>query len=1039
MTPDARVLQFPPSATARPQDYGQFSRELSADELAGCFCFSDDDQRQIARRRRDVNRLGFAVQLGTVRYLGRFLENPAGAPEQVVVWTAREIGVAPSTGLANYGEGEWRWEHQAEIRRTYGYQPFSSPGVEPELVEWLRARAWVTAESSPTLFARASEFLMGRRILLPGWSTLWRLVGAARESADERGWNMLAATLSGEQRERLERLLRVSAGRRVTDLERLRMAPVEPTIKGLIAALERLRELRVLADGLAGLEALPHARLRVLMVAAERQRGGELADLRESRRLATLMAFAITAAQRGQDDALEHFDRLHGDLLLRAAAAGKRERLRDGEALDDAGRTLARACSILLDDTIAEPLRDAVFAAVERERLTAAVTAIGRLTRSPDDRARELVTRSYPGVRRYLPLLLDTIEFHATDGGEPILEALTALKLSEGRRKLTPEVLPTRFVPRPWQRLVEPEAGRVDRAAYTMCALEELRDGLRRRDVYVTPSERFADARSSLLCDAAWDASREDTCRALSLPTQPDAFIEQLAGELDDAYQRTRDGLTPQHAIHDLAARGELPVERLDALPEPASLTALRARVDSLMPPADLPDLVLEIAAKTGFLEAFTNDHEPNAQLHDLEISLCAVLVAQACNVGYRPLVDESNPALRESRLRYVAQRYLRADTLAAANARIVDYHAKLPLAERWGGGEVASIDGLRFVVPRRTIHAGYNRRYFDRRRGVTALGTTADHYAGLRTIVIPGTQPDAPYALDALLDPQTSVRPREIMTDTAGYTGRPSAMSPRAQTDIMFALYRLLGYQYSPRLADAGAATLWRLNATDYGPLNQLARHQINTRLIREHYDDVLRIAGSLLQRHTTASQLIRALRSQTRHLATLARALQHIGRAPKTIHLLDYCNDEHFRRRILVQLNRGEGRHGLARDVCHGRRGELRQPYREGQEEQLGALGLIVNTIVLYNTIYTQRALDHIAATTGSEPRDEDIERLSPLGSDHTTLTGRYRILLPAPLHDARRLPRPQHPRRRRRRLTRFSERNFSPAPVNEHAFAA
>jgi hypothetical protein len=65
-------------------------------------------------------------------------------------------------------------------------------------------------------------------------------------------------------------------------------------------------------------------------------------------------------------------------------------------------------------------------------------------------------------------------------------------------------------------------------------------------------------------------------------------------------------------------------------------------------------------------------------------------------------------------------------------------------------------------------------------------------------------------------------------------------------------------------------------------------------------------------------------------------------------------------------------------------------------------GALGLIVNTIVVYNTIYTQRALDHIAATTGSEPRDEDIERLSPLGSDHATLTGRYRVLLPAPLYD-------------------------------------
>jgi TnpA family transposase len=298
------------------------------------------------------------------------------------------------------------------------------------------------------------------------------------------------------------------------------------------------------------------------------------------------------------------------------------------------------------------------------------------------------------------------------------------------------------------------------------------------------------------------------------------------------------------------------------------------------------------------------------------------VLVAQACNVGYKPLVDESNPALREARLRCVAQRYLRPETLAAANARIVDVHAKLDLAERWGGGEVASIDGLRFVVPRRTIHAAYNRRYFDRRRGVTLLGTTADHYAGLHHVVITGTQPDAPFILDGLLDPQTSVRPREIVTDTAAYT------------DVIFGLFRLLGYQYSPRLADAGGATFWRINPTDHGPLNALARHQVNTSLIDAHYDDLLRVAGSLLQRHTTASQLVRALRSNTRQLASLARALQHVGRAAKTIHLLDYCNDQPFRRRILTQLNRGESRHALARDVCHGHRGELRQRYRQAKK---------------------------------------------------------------------------------------------------------
>jgi TnpA family transposase len=628
-----------------------------------------------------------------------------------------------------------------------------------------------------------------------------------------------------------------------------------------------------------------------------------------------------------------------------------------------------------------------VFARVGRDRLADAVGAIRRLARAPEDRARELILTRYPTVRRYLPLLLDTIELQATDAGQPLLDALQALRRTAHPGRPSPQQLPTEFAPRAWRTLVEPRPGTVDRPANAMCALEELRGALHRRDIYATPSERYGDPRASLLDPAAWESSRADSCRSLSLPENPETFLEHLGGELDGAYQRTLERLSPEHPVHDLAT-GRLNIRALDALADSPELAAARAKVDARLPDADLPDLLLEIAAKTGFIDGFTHAHEPHAHLAELAVSVCAVLVAQACNVGYRPLVDESRPALREARLKYVARHYLRPETLVAANARIVDYHHRL--AHTWGGGEVASIDGLRFVVPSRTIHAGYNRRYFHRRRGVTALGMTADHYAGLHTIVVPGTQPDALYLLDGLLEPQTAVRPREIMTDTAGYT------------DIIFGLFRLLGYQFSPRLADAGGARFWRTDPTaDYGALNRVARHQVNTGLIAAHYDDLLRVAGSLLQRHTTGSQLMRALRSHTRHLATLGRAIAHVGRAAKTVHLLDYCNDEPFRRRILAQLNRGESRHALAREVFHGRRGELRQPYHQGQEEQLTALGLVVNCIALYNTIYTQRALDQLTAA-GQPMAEQHVERLSSLGHQHITLTGRYRITLADQLHD-------------------------------------
>ena len=73
-----------------------------------------------------------------------------------------------------------------------------------------------------------------------------------------------------------------------------------------------------------------------------------------------------------------------------------------------------------------------------------------------------------------------------------------------------------------------------------------------------------------------------------------------------------------------------------------------------------------------------------------------------------------------------------------------------------------------------------------------------------------------------------------------------------------------------------------------------------------------------------------------------------------------------------------------------------ELRQRYREGQEDQLGALGLVVNMIVLWNTIYMQAALEQLRAEDYSV-REEDVVRLSPLGHEHINLLGRYSFVVP------------------------------------------
>lgn len=325
----------------------------------------------------------------------------------------------------------------------------------------------------------------------------------------------------------------------------------------------------------------------------------------------------------------------------------------------------------------------------------------------------------------------------------------------------------------------------------------------------------------------------------------------------------------------------------------------------------------------------------------------------------------------------------MRPETLILANARLVNAQSLISIARSWGGGEVASADGLRFVVPVRTVNAGANSKYFGQGRGITYYNFTSDQFTGFHGLVIPGTLRDSLFVLVGLLEQQTSLRPKELMTDTSGYS------------DVVFGLFWLLGYQFSPRLADAGEARFWKLNSdSDYGVLEKLARQRVKPELIEQNWDDLLRIAGSLKLGTISASEIMRTLQKGKKP-STLAKAIGELGRVSKTLYLLNYVDDEAYRRRILTQLNRGESRHSLSRAVFYGRRGEVRQRYREGQEEQLGALGLVVNAIVLWNTYYMDAALNHLRLGQMAI-NAEDVARLSPLGYEHINILGRYRFHL-------------------------------------------
>ena len=248
----------------------------------------------------------------------------------------------------------------------------------------------------------------------------------------------------------------------------------------------------------------------------------------------------------------------------------------------------------------------------------------------------------------------------------------------------------------------------------------------------------------------------------------------------------------------------------------------------------------------------------------------------------------------------------------------------------------------------------------------------------------MPGTLRDSLILLAVVLEQQTDLQPTQIMTDTGAYS------------DVVFGLFRLLGYRFSPRLADVGGTRFWRIDPlADYGDLNAMSGHPLRLQKIIPYWDDMLRLAGSLKLGRVPAAGIMRTLQVGDRP-TRLAQAIAEFGRVDKTLHMLNYIDDEAKRRATLTQLNRGEGRHSVARAVFHGKRGELRQHYREGQEDQLGALGLVLNMIVLWNTLYIEAALEQLRKE-GYPVKDEDVARLSPLQHEHINMLGRYSFLVP------------------------------------------
>ncbi|WP_455644513.1 Tn3 family transposase [Nocardia gamkensis] len=340
-------------------------------------------------------------------------------------------------------------------------------------------------------------------------------------------------------------------------------------------------------------------------------------------------------------------------------------------------------------------------------------------------------------------------------------------------------------------------------------------------------------------------------------------------------------------------------------------------------------------------------------------------------------MISPGVPALTRSRIRHVSEKYVRAETHTAANTPLITGQAGLVMAQAWAT-VVAAVDGTRFVVPVRSIDARTNLRYFGHRKGTTLLNMANDQGMGFAGMVRSGTPRDSLYTIDLMYRREGSPCPEAFISYTGSYSDMVFGLPPPAR-----------------RVLPARGGGSARPEALAHRPERRLrARRRGGPRPNRPGpgaaalWPDILQLAASVHSGEICASDAMRMLHhgGNPTHLGD---ALAQYGRIFKTLHVVSYVDRDSYRREIKRMCNLQKGRHGLGKHIFHGRRGELREAYHAGMEDQLGALRLVLNCITLWNTVYLDAILDRLRAE-GNQVRREDVARLSPTCTSTSMSTG-------------------------------------------------
>lgn len=925
--------------------------------------------------------LYFATQLKSLQNSGLFVdeENDQNTPsDKILEFLSKQLGIV-TTQLQSVSKNS-QTVYREKIKSFLGYQEFSDQ-QSSFLKKFIMHQVQTDLYSVPVLQEKAENFLKSHKIMRPGKSVLDRLIASYHKEALHVLYEKIANKLTGDQKIKLLALLKKQP-HMFSMSNYYKKSPPEASSLKINIFINRFNELKEI--GIADIEFsdITQAIFEKCETLGRTYDANALDNINDINKKIALLLCALSSASQ---NILDHVLEMNATLL------DKKERISNHlyeKQLQRIQKQAKKGLQFILSTTKKlrsndNPKNTTLFDFIEQidgKILDDSIVACDELSVYQSNGFYQILENKYNDLRKYTPHLFE-LAFRGAAGTESILKSIEILKhLNHTKSDTLPENAPTDFIPRVWMKAMYANPNtKPSRRTWEMALYYAVKNNIAKGDIYLSHSKNHRYFWNTVYSEDQWEKERPVAFKSLGFPEKFDELLSILKKEYFSGIDRVKQALGEKTFCF-IDQNGKLKLRKDDALEVPESVRTLKKLIEEKMQPVRIEKVLRDLDELYHFSQFLTPPEGFEKKfLADREI-LHTVITALGTNLGFDDMAKSTLSATSEEKLKHAAQWCVRPDVLTKTNHFLVSKHAEHPLSQLHGDFSRSSSDAERFCIQKSTDLASFYPKAFGYYQRVIAIHThMSDQFSVFNTQVISCGVREASYVLDGLLNNVMITTPHFHCTDTGGFTHQ------------LFALCYLLGFSFQPRLKDLTEQTLYKFNKNDhYDEIDSIFNGHIDIECISEQWEQLIRIVISL-KNHVAPAHLILQKLSSRGSTDRVAKAIMELGKLIKTIYILHYLSDDELRRKVQLQLNRGESRHYLARHIFFANQGEFKTGDYEEMMNIASCLSLLSNAVLLWNTPRIYSIVQELK-NAGISVRDEDLKKISPLMFKHLIVHGTY-----------------------------------------------